>query len=260
MHIRTLKFNDGFRWLVQGLGLIKRYPLVLLMSGLTYLFVLIFSSLVPLLGTIIPTVLAPVLSLGLTQIARMGDESKSPQLFHLFAPFKDYKSLGFRHLMLLGVVNTAATFLALSFAGLFDDGTLLQLATGKLKPDDPSVQGMSLLLPMAAFLVVYTPVQLALWFAPIFVAWKGQSVMRALFYSFTAAMHNKMAFLGYGFAWLGLVITAAAFMLMASLALGRGNPIAQYLIAPVPILLFAVFFCSFWFSYKDCIDETTERT
>jgi hypothetical protein len=260
MHIRTLKFNDGFRWLIQGLGLLKRYPLVLLMSGLTYLFVLIFSSLVPLLGVVIPTVLAPVLSLGLTQIAKMGDEGKSPQLFHLFEPFKSYKSLGFRNLMLLGVLNTAATYLALTFAGLFDDGTLLKLATGALKPDDPSVQSMSLLLPMAAFLVVYTPVQLALWFAPIFVAWKGQSVMQGLFYSFTAALHNKMAFLGYGFAWLGLVIASAALMLTANLLLGRGNPVAQYLVAPIPIILFAVFFCSFWFSYKDCIDETPERS
>jgi hypothetical protein len=260
MRIRTLKFNDGFRWLFQGLGLLKRYPLVLLMSGLTYLFVLIFSSLVPLLGLIVPTVLAPVLSLGLTHIAKMGAEGNAPQVFHIFEPFKNYKSLAFRHLMMLGIVNTLATYLALSFGGLFDDGTLLKLATGALKPDDPSVQSMSLLLPMAAFLVIYTPVQLALWFAPIFVAWKQQSVMQALFYSFTAAMHNKMAFLGYGFAWLGLVLAAAAFMLFANLALGPGNPIARYLIAPVPILLFAVFFCSFWFSYKDCIDETTERT
>jgi hypothetical protein len=259
MHIKTLTFSDGFAWLIKGLGLLRRYPLVLLMSALTYLFTLIFSSLIPGVGVVIPTLLAPLLSLGLTLITRLGDEGKAPQPFHMFEPFKHYKSLAFRNLLVLGLVNTLATYLALAFAGLFDDGTLMKLATGQVKPDDVQVQGMALLMPMAAFLVVYTPVQLALWFAPIFVAWKGQTVSQALFSSFAAALHNRAAFLGYGLAWLGLVIVAAAFMVTINLILGRANAVAQYLIAPVPIVLFAVFFCSFWFSYKDSIDEIPER-
>jgi hypothetical protein len=259
MQIRPLQFSDGIAWVTKGLGLLKRYPLVLLMSGLTYLFVLIFSSLVPLLGLVLPTVLAPVLSLGLTYIAKLADSGKAPQLFNLFEPFKTYKSPEFRNLMMLGVINTAATYLALSVAGLFDDGTLLKLTTGQIKPDDPSVQSMSLVLPMLAFLALYTPVQLALWFAPIFIAWKGQSITKSLFYSFTAAVHNKKAFLGYALGWLGLVLAAAAIIVTANVLLGKGSVVSQYLLAPIPILLFSVFFCSFWFSYKDSIDEISER-
>ena len=259
MQVKSLSFARGMQWVGQGLALLKRYPLVLFMCAFVYLFTLIFSSVVPLIGAVLPLVLSPIMSLGLTQIARQADKPEVPRLSAMFEPFKAYKTLAFRHLLILGGINAVVTLIALSFAGLFDDGMLMKLATGQVKPDDPSVQGMSLLMPVFAFFAAYTPMQMALWFSPLFIAWHQQSVMQSMFYSIAAVWRSRSAFLGYLIAWLGLSLAMAGLILVLNLLLGRSSIVAQYLVAPVPIFLFSVFYCSFWFSYKDSIDETAER-
>ena len=259
MQVKTLTFADGTSWMRRGLLLMARFPLVLFMAGLTYLFLLILSSQVPGLGLVLPMVLAPILSLGLTLVVQKADSGQMPSLGLMFSPFKGWQTPTFRRLMLLGVVNTLATMAAMAIAGLFDDGSLQKLMDGTLKPGSPSLQASSLMLPVVAFFAVYTPIQLALWFSPLFVAWKNHSVPQALFSSLAAAWHNRAAFIGYMIAWLGLVLASTGVMVLVNLLLGSTSLLTQYLLAPIPILLFSVFFCSFWFSYKDSIDETPER-
>lgn len=259
MQVKPLRFANGASWMRRGLLLLQGHPVVLFMGALAYISALLISALVPVLGLALPTLLSPALSLGLTVMVRRADEGQTPLLGALVEPFRNWRSPLFQRLMMLGVINTLATLLAFLVANQLDDGTLQKVMNGSIRPDDPTLNPTMMLMPMLVFFVVYTPVQMALWYAPLFVAWHDHGAAKSMFTSLAACWLNRGAFVGYLLSWLGMVALMAIIMIAITLLFGRATLVAQYLLAPIPILLFAVFFCSFWFSYKDSIDETAQR-
>ncbi len=258
MQIRPLAASAGRRWVFEGFRLLRRQPVAILAITFLYLLVLMFATVIPLVGAFAPLVLTPVLAVGLMHAARATDRGQAPTPLMLFAGFRDDGGRAWKGLLVLGVINAASTLLALGAASLVDEGLLLKIATGQARPDDPGLRDTTLLWSISAFVTVYTPVQMALWYAPLFTAWHGIAPAKALFFSIAAVMRNKGAFLQYGIAWMVAALVASILVQVLQVVTAGNELVLSLLLSPLSLAVLSALYCSFWPSYRDAVDESSD--
>lgn len=251
VRIATLPAAAGWRWVADGFRLLRRQPIALLAITFMNLLLLSASVLVPLVGSIAPLVLAPVLMVGLMHAVRSADQGTTPTPAMLFAGFRDDGGRRWKPLLLLGAVNALATVVALALAAVADDGTLMRLATGQIPSDDPAVSDGALVIAALVFLLAYAPVQMAMWYAPLFVAWHRTPVAQALFYSLVGVWRNRRAFVVYAIGWFGIALAGSLLVRVLQMALGSSPFLLSMLLSPLSLLLITAVYCSFWSSYRD---------
>ncbi|MGD9943019.1 MAG: BPSS1780 family membrane protein [Burkholderiaceae bacterium] len=253
MQINPLPAITGWSWVKEGFRLLRRQPIALLALTFMNLFLLSLSVLIPLAGSVAPLVLTPALMAGLMRAVRSADEGQTPTPGMLFSAFREQGGRAVRPLLMLGGFNALVTILALTLSAMTDDGTLMRVATGQIGADDPALQDASLIRPALVFLVLYTPVQMAMWYAPLFVAWNGVPVRRALFYSFVGVLRNRRAFLVYAAGWLGIGLAAALLVRLMQGLLGGSPMLLSAVMSPLSLILLTTVYCSFWPTYRDAV-------
>ncbi|MEK9777115.1 MAG: BPSS1780 family membrane protein, partial [Quisquiliibacterium sp.] len=209
MQISTLPASTGRRWALEGFTLLRRFPMPLFALTFVYLMILMLSTLLPLVGSVAPMLLTPLVAIGMMHAIRSADRDQAPTLRMLFAGFSDAGGKAWPPLLLLGLMNVASTIAALALAALADGGTLMRVATGAASATDPALRETSIVWAALAFLLLYTPVQAALWYAPMFVAWHRITPLKAMFFSLIAVLRNKGAFLAYLLTWFVVALVAS---------------------------------------------------
>jgi len=253
MQINPLPALTGWHWVKDGFRLLRRQPIALLALTFMNLFLLSLSVLIPLVGSVAPLVLTPALMVGLMHAVRSADRGQTPTPGMLFSAFRDNGGRAIRPLLLLGGFNAAVTVLALTLSAMADDGTLMRVATGQIGADDPALEEASLMRPALVFLALYTPVQMAMWYAPLFIAWNDVPVKRALFYSFVGVLRNKRVFLVYAVSWLAIGLAAAIFVRLMQGMLGGSPMLLSAVMSPLSLVLLTAVYCSFWPTYRDAV-------
>jgi len=253
MQVQKLPAKAGFGWVVDGFRLLRRRPLALLAITFLYLVALVLSTAVPLVGPFAPLLLTPLLAVGVMHAVRTADEGQNPNLNALFLGLRDDEGRAWKRLLILGLLNVVATLLALALASLSDGGTLLRIATGQVEPDEVEPGGTSLLVAALTFLAAYTPLQMGLWFAPLFVAWHGVGPAKAVFFSFFAVLRNKGAFLVYALGWFLVAIVTSLFLQIFNLVSGGSTLLFSLILSPLSLGIFAALYCSFWSSYRGVV-------
>jgi hypothetical protein len=256
MQIHSLGATTGWRWVRNGFALLRRQPIALMAITFLNLMLLSLSVLIPLLGTIGPLLLTPALMVGLMHATRMADAGKMPSPALLVAGFRDAGGTAWRPLLILGALNAAATLAALALAALADGGTLMQMATGQASTSEPGGTGSdSMLYAAIVFVALYTPVQMAMWYAPLFVAWHGVPPVKALFFSLFAVWRNKWAFLVLGASWFAVAFVASLAVRLLDALLGEQPMLLSVLVSPLSLVLITTVYCSFWASYRDAVAD-----
>jgi hypothetical protein len=259
MQINSLRATQGWRWVRDGFALLRRQPVALLAITFLNLMLLSLSVVIPLFGPVAPLVLTPALLVGVMHAMRAVEAGKAPSPLLLFAGFRDGGGQAWKPLLVLGAFNAAATLLALGLAALADGGTLMKLATGQMTPDEPAVEEGSLVYAAIVFVLVYTPVQMSLWYAPLLVAWHRVPPFKALFFSFFAVLRNKGAFLVFALGWFGAAFVAS-FAIRLLNALLAGSPLLlSMLLSPLSLLMITAVYCSFWPTYRDAVAAAETR-
>lgn len=253
MQIAKLPPATGMRWVREGFRLLRRQPMALLALTFLYLVVLMLTTIVPLVGPFAPMLLTPLLSVGMLHAVRAAERGTMPGPRLLFAGASDDGGRAWKRLLVLGVANAATTLLALALASLADNGTLLQLATGQTPPVDPEVDQFSLVLAFAVFLLVYTPSQMALWYAPAFTAWHGVSPPKAMFFSLAATWRNRAAFVAFMASWFGVALAASFLVYLLRIMLGSASLLMSMVLSPLSLVLLSALYCSFWPTYRDAV-------
>ena len=253
MQIASLPAAIGRRWAFEGFSLLRRFPVPLLAITFLYLLVLMTTTLIPVVGPIAPMVLTPVFAIGIMHAARSADRGELPTPQMLFAGFRDAGGRAWRPLLVLGGVNAVSTLAALAAGSLADSGTLLHIATGQAPTEDPSLGDTSLVLASLLFLVVYTPVQAALWYAPMFVAWHRISPPKALFFSAVAVLRNKGAFAVYLLTWFVVALVASLAIQALKLLVGDAPLLLSMVLSPLSLVVLTALYCSFWPTYRDAV-------
>ena len=257
MRIPVLPAKAGKRWVAEAFTLLRGAAIPLMVVTMCYLLLLMFSTVVPGVGAFGPLLLTPLLSVGLLHAVRAAAEGRTPSAVLLFRGIKDRGGKAWLPLLGLGVLNAASTVLALGVSALIDGGVLFEIASGAIAQDDPRLSQGTLPLSVLVFLAVYTPLQMALWFAPVFVAWHDIPPGKALFFSLATVMRNKWPFLVYGLCWMGVALAASVIVQIVRLVLGGAPLLMSLVLSPISLIVLSALYCSFWPGYRDLVLAAT---
>jgi len=253
MQVRRAAASEGWRWVTDGLKLLVSQPIAIV--GLTTLFVLalVLPTIIPLVGGFAPLVLTPILSVGFMQAVRDAQAGKRITPLMLFSGFKADKGKLIKPLLILGAINCILTVAVLAASMLADGGTLFRIATGAIGTEDQIGLDSGLAYSAAVFGLLYAPVQMAMWFAPIFVAWHGLPPVKSLFYSLVAVWRNRWPFLVYMVGWFAIAVAWSVLIQILKFAIN--DSLLTLLLTPISLAMLGALYCSFWPVYRDLIVE-----
>ncbi len=255
MKLNVVPAKTGSEWVRQGIRTFWKQPIAL--SGLFFMFMAIMSvsSLVPVVGSFAALALLPAATLGLMAATREVDLGKFPMPIILAAGFRVGKERK-RDMLVLGVLYACGFIGVMGLSALVDGGDFakLYLVGGSLetetlmKPEFQNAMWLSLLL--------YIPLSAVFWHAPALVHWHGVPAIKSLFFSTVACLSNWRAFLVFGLMWSFIFLSTALVLTLVSGLMGDAS-FASLAMLPAMLMLAAMFFCSSYFSFRDCFVSDT---
>ena len=255
MKLNVVPANTGSLWVRQGIRAFWKQPLAL--TGLFFMFMLSMSvvSIVPLLGGFLALMLLPAASLGLMAATREVDMGKFPMPFILAAGFRSGPE-GKRNMVVLGLIYALCFVGVMGLSTLIDGGDFAKLYLGGGSLEVETVMDPDFQNAMWLSLLLYLPLSLVFWHAPALTHWHSVQVAKSLFFSTVACLSNWRAFLVFGLMWSFIFLgTTLAITLIGSL-IGDGDFAAMALL-PAMLMLASMFFCSTYYSFKDCFTSDT---
>lgn len=248
MRLHPVSARTGLVWVREGIKTFWRQPLA--MSGLFFLFMAVVSvvSVLPLVGTAVALALLPAATLGLMAATREASEGKFPMPTVLASAFRAGKER-LNAMLQLGAFYAAGFLLVMGVSALFDGGQFAQLYLGGANVTAETVQSSEFQTAMWVGMSLYLPLALLFWHAPALVHWHGVSPAKSLFFSFMACWQNKGAMLVYLLAWMGVFVLCGVLVSLVASMLGGGA--MQVALFPAALLMAAMFFSSFYFTFRD---------
>jgi len=212
--------------------------------ALTILLFLIWvmSIILPLLGTLLFSLFTPVFFAGLMVGCRAVENGEALEIRHLFAGFKQQTA----PLVTIGGVYLVGTVVVMGIVLLAAGGSMLPTVLSKgagVDIETLRAAASSLALAFAAGAVVYLPLLMLIWFAPLLVVFNALAPVAAMKLSFAACVRNMLPFVVYGAA---VVLMWLVLSLPAALGAVGGLLVIALLVASIPVLI-----CSVYTSYKD---------
>jgi len=252
MRLHPVSARTGLVWVREGIKTFWRQPLA--MSGLFFLFMAVVSvvSVLPLVGTAVALALLPAATLGLMAASREASEGKFPMPTVLASAFRAGKER-LNAMLQLGAFYAAGFLLVMGVSALFDGGQFAQLYLGGANVTAETVQSSEFQTAMWVGMSLYLPLALLFWHAPALVHWHGVSPIKSLFFSFMACWQNKGAMLVYLLAWMGVFVLCGVLVSLVASMLGGGT--MQVALFPAALLMAAMFFSSFYFTFRDSFTE-----
>lgn len=229
--------------------LLAHMLLQLVVNGITAILPFLSRQVLGTLGSMGIVLLVPGLSVGFMEACRAAPDQKTPLLPQLLIkPFRVDGATN-RGLLILGAVYSIS--MTIVFA----------IATGVDLPDlDPNAPAGANLPPSAIndvlaatglAMLAYLPVGMALWYAPVLVAWHRMTPVKAMFFSFAACWRNRWAFLIYGLSWFGIAMAlSVAGGLLRLIGFG---PFSMWIIMPLLVIMGATMYCSIYASYTSVL-------
>lgn len=268
------------------MGILSLYVLAMLVistllnflgQGLASVFSAGFARLVTGLGAAVFAATVPGITAGFMDVCK-NVQARQPIHFDLLIkPFKSGKTIRNR-LWILGAIQVIALFLVVAITPDVQLSSLpvetssssrtvqtpqqadsqAKSASANRSANSPATIELSLedrqkiLFAYLLQLLIYLPVTLVLWYAPMLVYWHDCSVSKAMFFSTAAIWRNRGAFTMYGLG-MALVIFLAAnvmglilILVGAIFHLGQG---AMAVLAPLVMAMFTWAYCTIYFSY-----------
>ena len=252
MQVRRVPALAGWRWVTEGFAILAASPMPLMASGILMLFTLLVLSAPPVLGAFLPLVLSPALSFGYLQAIRRAQEGKPAAAWTLFSGLRPSAGATMRSLLIIGVINASATAGALMATAAIDDGQWLRLLTSAQEQSTPQAVPGDTVYAALIFMVLYAPLQVALWYAPLFAGLHRTPPLKALVFSAVAVWRNKAAFFMYFAGWFAVAVGLSVLIQILVSVVPSG--LSALVLAPAFLLLLAALYCSFWPTYRDTID------
>lgn len=251
MQVRKVPALAGWRWVTEGFAILAGAPLPLIATAILMLFSLLVLSAPPVVGAFLPLVLSPALSFGYLQTIRRVQEGKRPPPWTLFSGLRPGDGTTLRSLLIIGLINATATAIELAATVLIDGGQWLRmLVSAQQAPPEPAAGDT--VYAALIFMVLYAPLQVALWYAPLFAGLHRTPPLKALVFSAVAVWRNRAAFMTYFAGWFAVAIGLSVLIQVLLVLVPAG--LSPLILAPAFLLLLAALYCSFWPTYRDTID------
>ena len=249
MQALTLPAGRGWRWLYEGFQIFRKSPLMLSLILLSYWMLMATVGSLPVLGQLLMTLLIPTFSVGLMNACRTIEQGArfSPPL--MLAGVRE----NLRTLLLLGVVYIIVSSGILGLTALVDDGVLFGFIVHGRAPNEQAHASGAYPAAAQLALVLFTPLMITYWFAPVLAAWHRVLVGKSLFFSLVACLRNWRAFLVYGAAVVVFAAIAPGLLLAILISIfSDGSGLAVTLLTFLVVLIVApTLYASFYVSYRD---------
>ncbi len=229
---RQVPAGNAWAWIVNGFNLFKANPVMWIVILLIYLAIIVPVSLVPVLGSIASTLLAPVFAAGMMWGCKALVLKQDLEINHLFEGFKKNTAQliavgGIYMLSLLVIMVMVVMSLDKEVVGLLMKGQEVSPA-----------QASAMMLPILLAMLFIVPILMAYWYAPVLIGLHNLTAVEAMKLSFSACLKNMVPFLLYG-----LIFTVI--LVIAIIPFGLG------LIVAIPVMM-----TSLYTSYVDVFNIT----
>ena len=229
---RQVATGQAWVWIVRGFELFKANPVMWIVILLIYLAIIIPISLVPVIGSIASTLLAPVFAAGMMWGCKALVLKQDLEINHLFEGFKKNTA----QLIAVGGIYMLSLLVIMVMVVLSLDKEVVGLLMKGQEVSPAQASAMMLPILLAMFFIV--PILMAYWYAPVLIGLHNLTAVEAMKLSFSACLKNMLPFLLYG-----LIFTAI--LVVAIIPFGLG------LIVAIPVMM-----TSLYTSYVDVFNIT----
>ena len=253
MKLNHVNHKEAITWIRQGFWLFKKNPLGFLMLVFMYIFFAQLSILIPVIGVFVVLLVTPALSVGFMTACRLAIQNERILPTAYLAAFRLPSTVARKRIFQLGLIYTACILILSFLASLIVDfEALLPLLTSDEAPSAKAMQQLYKLVFVGGLL--YIPIAMLMWFAPLLVAWAEMPLLQAIFSSWMACWSNRGAFAYYLLIW-SIVLVAVPMLIGGMLeALGFAS-IASYVVAPISMGGLTIMYCSFFATWKGCFTD-----
>jgi len=185
-----LPARTGWHWVKQAMQLFRKQPGALMALFFCCMFLSFFSLVVPFLGSVAPTLLAPMFTIALLQACADVDHDKRALPNLVFSGFRKPVR---KPLLGLGVLYLLVMLLALAVLSWLDDGVLIKMATRQIPMDKDLLENSrgALFVSSGIYMLGWMLSSLA---APL-IYWQKMTLAKALFFSVVTVCREFKAFL-----------------------------------------------------------------
>jgi uncharacterized membrane protein len=208
--------GHGWTWIAEGFRYFAASPLAWVLVILAFTGISFVLGLVPVVGGLAVTLLAPMLTGGMMLGVRAQDQGAPFEFRHLFAAFPDHagRLVAVALLYLAGMIVIMILLGILMF--IFAGPAMHSAAMQGTSPEAALAQvGPTMLLPLLVAALFLIPLMMAYYFAPALVVLEGLTATQAMRLSFSGCLKNVAPFLVYGL--IGMVM-----FFVAAIPLGLG--------------------------------------
>ncbi len=232
LQIKQVPAGNAWSWIVSGFELFKANPAMWIILFVIYLAIIVPISLIPLIGSVLSTLLAPVFAAGMMLGCRALTQHQDLEINHLFAGFKHNTA---QLIAVGGIYMVSLLMIAVMVVLALDKETIDLLMKGQtLNPD----QASAMMLPILVAMLFIMPILMAYWYAPVLVGLNNLTAIEAMKLSFVACLKNMVPFVLYGLIFMLLLIVALI-------------PFGLGLLVAVPVMM-----TSLYTSYVDVFNIT----
>lgn len=229
---RQVPVGNAWAWIVSGFNLFKANPVMWIVILLIYLAIIIPISLIPVIGSVVSTLLAPVFAAGMMWGCKALVLKQDLEINHLFEGFKKNTaqliSVGGIYMLSLLVI------MVMLVMSLNKEVVELLMKGQEVSPE----QASAMMLPILLAMLFIVPILMAYWYAPVLIGLHNLTAVEAMKLSFIACLKNMLPFLLYG-----LIFTLI--LVVAIIPFGLG------LIVAIPVMM-----TSLYTSYVDVFNIT----
>ena len=244
LRARVVPAARGARWLADGWRFFRAAPIGWTALVFAYLVLMILAMAIPVAGALALAVLTPPLSVSFMAVARAASRGAPIELALGLEGFR----LGLRSQIALGFIYGACIAAIVGVSGLL----LGELPAEARRPEDAGAG-------LAVIALMYVPVMMLFWFAPILAAWHDVSPVKAMFFSIVSCWRNRGAFIVFGALWFAVATTVSFGLTALMQALGAGD-FAVAALMPATIIVTTMLYCSFYATYRGCFGVQTSDT
>lgn len=208
MQARTVNAGHGWLWVREGFGLFRQSPILWIVLFAIYLFIGMALSMVPLVGSVVFNLLAPVFMAGFMMGCRDLQRGEDLEINHLFVGFKHNTA----QLVSVGGIYLAGVIVVVGIVFMVSGGEALKAVATQQGADAmqnlPDNVRQELMLGLLMGMACLLPLVMAYWFAPILVYFHDMKAVDAMKLSLNACLANIMPFLVFGLASMALLFVA----------------------------------------------------
>jgi uncharacterized membrane protein len=229
---RHVSAGQAWAWIISGFELFKANPVMWIVILLIYLGIIIPISLVPVIGSVMSTLLAPVFAAGMMWGCKALVQKQDLEINHLFEGFKKNTA----QLIAVGGIYLLSLLVIMVMVVLSLNKEVVELL---MKGQELSpAQASAMMLPILFAMLFIVPILMAYWYAPVLIGLHSLTAVEAMKLSFVACLKNMLPFLLYG-----LIFTVI--LVVAIIPFGLG------LIVAIPVMM-----TSLYTSYVDVFNIT----